>query len=70
MDMRPQQIYISAIIGQLNLGTEFNYGFDFLKLLDDFSIRDAAAAAAAGGAAAATNTMPSRPTSKSSPSTS
>jgi type II secretory pathway component GspD/PulD (secretin) len=56
MDMRPQQIYISAIIGQLNLGTEFNYGFDFLKLLDDFSIRDAAAAAA-GGAAAATNTI-------------
>ena len=56
MDMRPQQIYISAIIGQLNLGTEFNYGFDFLKLLDDFSVRDAAVAAA-GGAAATTNTI-------------
>lgn len=58
LDVRPQQIYITAIIGQLNLGTEFNYGFDFLKLLDDFSIRDAAAAAAGGaGAAATTNTI-------------
>ncbi|MBL9129926.1 MAG: hypothetical protein JNG86_01920 [Verrucomicrobiaceae bacterium] len=58
LDVRPQQIYITAIIGQLNLGTEFNYGFDFLKLLDDFSIRDAAAAAAGGaGAAATANTI-------------
>jgi len=39
MDVRPQQIYISAIIGQLNLGKNYNYGFDFLKLLDDFSVR-------------------------------
>lgn len=39
MDVRPQQIYISAIIGQLSLGQNYNYGFDFLKLLDDFSIR-------------------------------
>jgi len=39
MDVRPQQIYISAIIGQLSLGKEYNYGFDFLKLLDDFSVR-------------------------------
>jgi len=39
MDVRPQQIYISAIIGQLNLGRDYNFGFDFLKLLDDFSIR-------------------------------
>jgi len=39
MDVRPQQIYISAIIGQLSLGKNYNYGFDFLKLLDDFSIR-------------------------------
>ena len=54
MDIRPQQIYITAIIGQLSLGTEFNYGFDFLRLLDDFSIRDAAAAAAGGGVGAAT----------------
>ena len=58
MDTRPQQIYISAIIGQLNLGNEYNYGFDFLRLLDDFSIRDATAAAAGGAAAAAaTNTI-------------
>lgn len=39
MDVRPQQIYISAIIGQLSLGQNYNYGFDFLKLLDDFSLR-------------------------------
>ena len=39
MDVRPQQIYISAIIGQLNLGNDYNFGFDVLKLLDDFSVR-------------------------------
>jgi general secretion pathway protein D len=38
MDVRPQQIYISAIIGQLSLGKNFNYGFDFLKVLSDFSV--------------------------------
>ena len=38
MDIRPQQIYISAIIGQLTLGKNFNYGVDFLQLLNDFSI--------------------------------
>jgi type II secretory pathway component GspD/PulD (secretin) len=38
MDVRPQQIYISAIIGQLSLGTNFNYGVDFLQLLSDFSV--------------------------------
>ncbi len=38
MDVRPQQIYISAIIGQLSLGKNFNYGVDFLKLLTDFSV--------------------------------
>ena len=38
MDVRPQQIYISAIIGQLSLGKNFNYGVDFLQLLNDFSL--------------------------------
>ena len=38
MDIRPQQIYISAIIGQLSLGRNFNYGVDFLQLLNDFSV--------------------------------
>ncbi len=38
MDVRPQQIYISAIIGQLSLGKNFNYGVDFLQLLSDFSV--------------------------------
>jgi general secretion pathway protein D len=38
MDIRPQQIYISAIIGQLSLGKNFNYGVDFLQLLTDFSV--------------------------------
>lgn len=49
MDVRPQQIYISAIIGQLNLGKNYNYGFDFLKLLDDFSVnRDNGTGTASG----------------------
>lgn len=39
MDVRPQQIYISTVIGQLNLGDEYKYGFDFLKLMDDFTLR-------------------------------
>jgi type II secretion system protein D len=39
MDVRPQQVYISTIIGQLSLGGEFNYGFDFLNALDDFTLR-------------------------------
>ncbi len=38
MDVRPQQIYISAVIGQLNLGKNYNYGFDFLKLMEDFNV--------------------------------
>ncbi|MGV3663698.1 MAG: secretin N-terminal domain-containing protein [Prosthecobacter sp.] len=54
MDVRPQQVYISAIIGQLNLGRDFNFGFDFLKLLDDFSVRRNTPA---GGAAAAAGTI-------------
>lgn len=39
MDVRPQQIYISTVIGQLNLGQEYKYGFDFLQLLDDFTLQ-------------------------------
>lgn len=54
MDVRPQQVYISAIIGQLNLGKDYNFGFDFLKLLDDFSVRRNAAS---GGAAATAGTI-------------
>lgn len=54
MDVRPQQVYISAIIGQLNLGKDYNFGFDFLKLLDDFSVRRSTAA---GGAAATAGTI-------------
>ncbi len=38
IDVRPQQIYISTVIGQLTLGGEYNFGFDFLKLLDDFTL--------------------------------
>lgn len=48
MDVRPQQVYISTIIGQLSLGGEFNYGFDFLRLLDDFTLRQKGVAAPAG----------------------
>jgi type II secretory pathway component GspD/PulD (secretin) len=39
MDKRPQQIYISTIIGQLNLGDTYDYGIDLLKGLDDFTLR-------------------------------
>ena len=39
MDICPQQVYVSTIIGQLSLGGEFNYGFDFLNALDDFTLR-------------------------------
>jgi type II secretion system protein D len=39
MDVCPQQVYVSTIIGQLSLGGEFNYGFDFLNALDDFTLR-------------------------------
>ncbi|MDB6075985.1 MAG: Type secretion system protein, partial [Verrucomicrobiaceae bacterium] len=39
MDLRPQQIYISTIIAQVNLGKQFTYGLDAIKALDDFSVR-------------------------------
>lgn len=39
MDTRPQQIYISTVIGQLNIGNDYEYGFDFLKMLDNFTLR-------------------------------
>jgi general secretion pathway protein D len=39
IDIRPQQIYISTIIGQLTLSDETKFGFDFLRLLDDFSLQ-------------------------------
>ncbi len=39
MDIRPQQIYISTVIGQLSLGDEYEYGFDFLKLMDNVTLR-------------------------------
>lgn len=39
MDVRPQQIYISTIIGQLNLGQTYDYGLDLLRGLDDFTLR-------------------------------
>jgi type II secretion system protein D len=39
IDTRPQQIYISTIIGQLTLSDETKFGFDFLNLLDDFSLQ-------------------------------
>lgn len=54
MDVRPQQVYISAIIGQLNLGKDYNFGFDFLKLLSDFSVRRNTPA---GGVPAAAGTI-------------
>ncbi len=49
MDVRPQQVYISTIIGQLNLGGDFNYGFDFLNMLDDFTLRQKNVTSPGGG---------------------
>lgn len=49
MDVRPQQVYISTIIGQLNLGGDFNYGFDFLNMLDDFTLRQKNVTTPGGG---------------------
>ncbi len=55
MDVCPQQVYVSTIIGQLSLGGEFNYGFDFLNALDDFTLRqkDVTGTAGATGVAGA-----------------
>lgn len=41
LDVRPQQIYISTIIGQLNLGKNYDYGVDMLRMLDEFTLRPA-----------------------------
>ncbi len=57
MDVRPQQIYISAIIGQLSLGKNLNYGMDFLQLLNDFSVnRNGAVTTSTGGTTTTTTT--------------
>lgn len=34
MDIRPEQIQISALIAQLNLGDDFEFGFDLLRTLE------------------------------------
>jgi general secretion pathway protein D len=39
IDVRPQQIYINTLIGHLNLGDSYKIGFDMLRLLDDFTLR-------------------------------
>lgn len=53
IDVRPQQIYISTIIGHLNLDRETNYGVDFLRGLDDFTLRQKNVTQPGGAAAAA-----------------
>jgi general secretion pathway protein D len=40
LDVRPQQVYISTIIGQLTLGKQYDYGFNMLRALDDFTLRN------------------------------
>ncbi|MHB1082591.1 MAG: secretin N-terminal domain-containing protein [Prosthecobacter sp.] len=59
MDIRPQQIYISAIIGQLSLGKNFNYGVDFLQLLSDFSVNRNGAHGSTSTSGSATTTAAS-----------
>lgn len=48
MDVCPQQVHVQTIIGQLSLGGEFNYGFDFLNALDDFTLRQEGVTTPAG----------------------
>ncbi len=57
IDVRPQQIYISTIIGQLSLGDDLRYGFDFLNMLDDFSVQQNLTINTASGSKTRTNSF-------------
>lgn len=39
IDVQPQQIYINTLIGHLNIGDQYKVGFDMLRMLDDFTLR-------------------------------
>ncbi|MEM9282933.1 MAG: secretin N-terminal domain-containing protein [Verrucomicrobiota bacterium] len=49
MDCRPDQIQISAVISQLNLGDDFEFGFDFLRSLDNLGTGNPASVAGVFG---------------------
>lgn len=38
VDRRPRQVYISAVIGQLTLGDDIEYGVDIMRTLESFEI--------------------------------
>lgn len=38
MDVKPRQIYLSTVIGQLTIGDDLNYGLDIVRTVDDFRI--------------------------------
>ncbi len=56
MDLRPQQIYISTIIAQVNLGKTDDYGFDFVQGLNDFTLQQGQLATAAAASGTSTTT--------------
>jgi len=38
MDVKPRQIYLSTVIGQLTIGDDLNYGIDIVRTVDDFQL--------------------------------
>lgn len=49
MDIRPEQIQISAVISQLNLGDDFEFGVDFIRSLDNLGAGNTGSVAGAFG---------------------
>jgi len=38
MDVKPRQIYLSTVIGQLTIGDDLNYGIDIVRTVDQFRL--------------------------------
>ncbi len=38
MDIKPRQIYLSTVIGQLTIGDDLNYGIDIVRTVDQFQL--------------------------------
>lgn len=38
MDVKPRQIYLSTVIGQLTVGDDLSYGIDIVRTVDDFQL--------------------------------
>lgn len=48
IDIQPRQVYISTVIGQLNLGDDFGCALNALQTLDSFKVSDNRSVAGAG----------------------